>query len=33
MGDLKLTGKTENELQKQMEVVRTFSNHMHMEMD
>jgi len=33
MDDLKLTGKREDELQKQMQVVRTFSNYMHMELD
>ena len=31
MGDLKLTGKTEEELQKQMQVVRTFSDNTHTE--
>jgi len=29
--DLKLTGKTEEELQRQMQVVRTFSDYIHME--
>jgi len=31
--DLKLIGKTEDEIQKQMQVVRTFSDYMHMELD
>jgi hypothetical protein len=29
--DLKLTGKTEEELLRQMQVVRTFSDYIHME--
>ena len=31
MGDLMLLGKTEEELQKQMQVVRTISDDMHMD--
>jgi len=33
MDDLNLTGKTEDELQKQIQVVTTFSDYMHMELD